>query len=323
MNVIVIGLGSMGKRRIRLMKTMKLPVNIVGIDSKPDRCDDVKDKFGIECFTSLEQAEKLESIECAFICTSPLSHANLIQSCLSHGYHVFTEINLVSEKYDENMALAKEKGLVLFLSSTPMYKSEMQFVEKRLKQNNKKCAYSYHVGQYLPDWHPWDNIKDFFVGNRRTNGCREILAIELPWMQNVFGRIEKVNVIKRNFTDLDIGYPDTYMIQLEHENGSVGSLIVDVVSRQAVRQLEIFNEDIYIKWNGTPDSLYEKDIASGELKQVQSGEYIHEKGYGDFVNEYAYMKEIEDFFEVLQGKSPLYNFESDMETLKIIDIIER
>lgn len=322
MNIIVIGLGSMGKRRIRLMKKMKLPVDIVGIDSKPDRCDDVKAQFGIKCFTSLEQAEKLAPIDCAFICTSPLSHADLIQSCLSHGYHVFTEINLVSAKYDENIALAQEKGLTLFLSSTPLYKSEMQFAEKRLKQNNKKCAYSYHVGQYLPDWHPWDNLKDFFVGDKRTNGCREILAIELPWIQNVFGKIEKASVIKQNLTDLRLGFPDTYLIQLKHENGNVGSLIVDVVSRQAVRQLEIFNEDIYIKWNGTPDSLYEKDIVSGELKQVKSGEYIHEEGYGDFVNEYAYMKEITDFFDVLQGKTPLYSFEKDMETIKIIDMIE-
>lgn len=322
MNIIVIGLGSMGKRRIRLMKKMKLPVDIVGIDSNQDRCNDVKKQFGIKCFTSLEQTEKLATIDCAFICTSPLAHANLIQSCLSHGYHVFTEINLVPEKYDENIALAQEKGLKLFLSSTALYKSEMQYVEKRLKQNNKRCAYSYHVGQYLPDWHPWDNLKEFFVGDKRTNGCREILAIELPWIQKIFGKIEKVNVIKKNYTDLGLEYPDTYLIQMEHENGNVGSLIVDVVSRQAVRHLEIFNEDIYIEWNGTPDSLYEKDVISGELKQVQSGEYIHETGYGDFVNEYAYMEEIAEFFEVLHGKTPLYSFEKDKETLRIIDIIE-
>ena len=45
MNIIVIGLGSMGKRRIRLMKKMKLPVDIVGIDSNQDRCNDVKNNL--------------------------------------------------------------------------------------------------------------------------------------------------------------------------------------------------------------------------------------------------------------------------------------
>ena len=34
------------------------------------------------------------------------------------------------------------------------------------------------------------------------------------------------------------------------------------------------------------------------------------------------MKEIEEFFEVIKGKQPLYSFEKDKETLKIIDEIE-
>ena len=322
MNAIVVGLGSMGKRRIRLMKEMRLPVNIIGVDSKLERCEDVKTQFDIECYTSLEEAENKISIYCAFICTSPLAHANLIELCLSHGYHVFTEINLVSDKYDENIALAKDKDLTLFLSSTPLYKTEMQFISNKLKQNKNACAYTYHIGQYLADWHPWDNLKEFFISNKITNGCREILAIELPWMQNSFGKIEKVNVIKRTLTTLGLEFPDTYLIQMEHENGNVGSLVVDVVSRQAVRQLEVFNEDLYIKWNGTPDSLYEKDIASGELRQIKAGEYAHEDGYGEFINEYAYMKEIEEFFEVIRGKLPIYDFEMDKKMLEIIDEIE-
>ena len=68
--------------------------------------------------------------------------------------------------------------------------------------------------------------------------------------------------------------------------------------------------------------MYEKDIVSGELKQVSAGKYIHEKGYSESINEYAYMKEIEDFFEAIKGKEPLYSFEKDKEILRIIDEIE-
>ena len=34
------------------------------------------------------------------------------------------------------------------------------------------------------------------------------------------------------------------------------------------------------------------------------------------------MKEIEDFFEAIKGKEPLYSFEKDKEILRIIDEIE-
>jgi len=310
----------MGKRRIRLLKKITSDSVLIGIDSNMERARTVAEEYGISCFSSFDAIGI--PLDCAFVCTSPQSHGGIIKICLQMGCHVFSEINLISNLYKENICLAKEKKRILFLSSTPLYKAEMQFINKRLKQNGKPCTYQYHVGQYLPDWHPWDNLKDFFVSKWTTNGCRELLAIELPWMQDTFGKIIRINTIKRKLTALELEFPDTYLIQLEHESGCAGNLIIDIVSRQAVRQLEVLNEEIYIKWNGTPDSLFEKNIESGELMQIQPSEYIHEQGYGDFINEYAYMKEIEEFFEVISGKQARYSFEKDMEILEIIDIIE-
>lgn len=111
----------MGKRRIRLMSEHK-EVELYGIDSQESRCAEVKEKFGIECYSSIEEACEAQSIEAAIVSTSPLSHAAIIKECLSRNLHVFTEINLVQDGYDENISLAKEKGKVLFLSSTFLYR---------------------------------------------------------------------------------------------------------------------------------------------------------------------------------------------------------
>ena len=318
--IFVIGLGSMGKRRIRLLKELDNAIEIVGIDSKMDRRMETAEKFDIMCVSDIKEYDGKAG--CAFVCTPPQFHAPIIRECLQRELHVFSEINLVDDMYEENICLAKEKKRILFLSSTSMYKEEMQYVDQRVKENGKPCAYQYHVGQYLPDWHPWDNLQDFFVSNKKTNGCREYLAIELPWIQRTFGKIMSVHTIKRNLSGLDLDFPDTYVLQIEHENGTIGSLVVDVVSRQAVHHLEVFNDEFYIRWNGTLDSLCEKDLTTGELKTVGKGNYRHEQGYADFVNEIAYLKETENFFEVMKGGVPLYSFEEDIETLRIIDEIE-
>ncbi|MCM1154906.1 MAG: Gfo/Idh/MocA family oxidoreductase [Roseburia sp.] len=320
MKICVVGLGSMGKRRIRLLRLLFDDLTITGIDCNENRAQSAACEYGIDCYSTL--ADITEEPDCVFICTSPRLHAPIIKECLERNLHVFSEINLIDDLYDENIRLAKQKGKILFLSSTPLYREEMQIIDSRIKQNGNPCAYRYHVGQYLPDWHPWDNLKDFFVSDKKTNGCREILAIELPWIQNVFGEIKKLHVVRTKLTDLKLDFPDTYFIQLEHSNGSIGNLTIDVVSRQAVRKLEIFNEGLYITWDGTPETLYEKDIISGELKQISAGEYIHEEGYSESINEYAYMKETEAFFRVIKGEKPLYSFEKDKEILKIIDKIE-
>lgn len=321
MKICVIGLGSMGKRRIRLLKEIDKDMTITGIDSNEERAENVSCEYGIECCSRLSEVEGVT--DCAFVCTPPQFHAAIINECLTRSLHVFSEINLISDLYDENMRLAEKKGKVLFLSSTPLYKEEMRFVDARVRQSGRPCVYQYHVGQYLPDWHPWDRLNEFFVSEKATNGCRELFAIELPWIEYTFGRIRKVHVIKTKLTDLQLDFSDTYLVQLEHENGNMGNLTIDVVSRQAVRKLEVFNEDLYIRWDGTPDSLYEKNMESSELKQVSAGVYAHENGYGESINEYAYRKEIEEFFEVIKGKKPLYGFEQDREILRLIDEIER
>lgn len=320
MNICIIGLGSMGKRRLRLLKQLFPNVNPFGVDSDHTKTERTEEEWGIRCYLSLNDIDV--NMDCAFICTSPQSHAGIIQECLEKGMHVFSEINLINDRYDENMRLAKQKNKVLFLSSTPLYKEEMQIIGGRVKQSENPCAYQYHVGQYLPDWHPWDKLEDFFVSSKNTNGCRELFAIELPWIQHTFGKIQKIHAVKSKLLHLHLDFPDTYFVQLVHENGNIGSLSVDVVSRQAVRKLEVFNEKLYVKWDGTPDSLYEKDIVSGEMKQIAAGTYIHEQGYSASINEYAYAREIEAFLDAIHGKNPLYSFEEDKGILEIIDKIE-
>ncbi len=321
MKIIVIGLGSMGKRRIRLLQEMDKSIEIVGIDSKKERVEEVKEQYGIGCVTDLVNMPN--NVDCAFVCTSPQYHADIIRECLERDCHVFSEINLIDDGYEENVQLAKEKGKVLFLSSTPLYKAEMQYIDCEVKKSKKELIYNYHVGQYLPDWHPWDNLQEFFIGKKKTNGCRELFAIELPWLQKTFGKIVDVQVIKRKITSLQVDFPDAYIVQIIHSDGNIGNLVIDVVSRQPVRKLEVIGEDTYISWDGTPDSLYQKDLDSNEMKNVHMGEYIHEKGYGAFVNEYTYMEEIKNFFMVLNGEDAQYGFEEDLVTLKWIDEIEK
>lgn len=322
MTVMVIGLGSMGRRRIRLMKAMKLPVKIVGVDSKVDRCNAVMSEFSVECGISIEKMTDRYRIDCVFVCTAPLSHAELIQECLLHGWHVFTEINLVSDQYEENIALARQKGLTLFLSSTPIYRDEMKKITAEIKEGKHPVFYLYHVGQYLPDWHPWEQYKDFFVGDNRTNGCREIFAIELPWMMKAFGTIKEVKTLSGKLTKLDIDYQDTYLVQIVHENGNKGIFAVDVVCRRPVRRLEIYNEELYLEWEGTPQTLKKQNLFTNQLDVLECGDYYNEAGYSVFVNECAYMNEINEFFAVLKGKELEYTMSMDAQILKLIDQIE-
>lgn len=326
MKVIVIGLGSMGKRRIRLIQKYDSDIKITGIDLTAERRKEAEELYGIKTYSDLSDILDYNDIDCAFICTSPLSHNLIINKCLSNKWHVFTEMNLVQDGYDDNISKAKTNGLILFLSSTFLYREEINHINNEIKNISCRLNYVYHIGQYLPDWHPWEDYTQYFVSDKRTNGCREILAIELPWLTTLFGGGKSISTVKSKMTSLNVDYPDNYMIILEHENGNNGVLAVDVVSRKAVRNFELYGEEIYISWDGSPAGLYKYDFANKTNENIKLyNEIDKQENYASFVIENAYMNEIAAFFQKIKnpGEKMIYDFERDKKILELIDRIEQ
>ncbi len=325
MKFVVVGLGSMGRRRIRLLNQISKDYEIIGVDSNPERCEQAKKELSIKTIENLDEAIEKYNPDGVVISTSPLSHAKIINRALKKSCNVFTELNLVSDMYDDNIALAKEKKKVLFLSSTFLYRDEIKYIQEKTKEYRGSINYNYHVGQYLPDWHPWESINDYFVGDKKTNGCRELFAIELPWLIKTFGEIDSYEVLSSKNTELSINYNDNYLLLIKHKNGNKGVLAVDVVSRKAVRNLEIYGENLYLTWNGTPNGLSYYDY--DKKKEVSINLYDNgidkQDGYASFVIENAYRNELETFINLINDKGvALHTFEEDFEVLSIIDNIE-
>ena len=289
MKLLIVGLGSMGKRRARLTKGIDAAIQIVGVDTA-------------------------ESPDAALVCTAPLAHAAVIGELLDHDLPVFTELNLVSDGYRENMAKAAAKKLPLFLSSTMLYRRETQYIKQQVAEFGKPVHYIYHIGQYLPDWHPWENYKNFFVGNARTGGVREIFGIDLPWLLDAFGDVESVTVQKDTISDLGLPYPDCVTLLLRHKGGVQGVLAADVVSRKAVRSFECFGDGIH---------LYE--FKDGDKRFVNTyASFEHDSRYSDNVVENAYVDELTNFFGVLKGdEQPKWSFEKDLKAIELMDFVEK
>ena len=206
-----------------------------------------------------------------------------------------------------------------------LYRGETQYIKRRVQEFSKPVNYIYHIGQYLPDWHPWENYKNFFVGDKRTGGVREIFGIDLPWLLDTFGPVKHVYVEKDKLSALEIDYPDTYFTVLRHENGTKGVLAVDVVSPKAVRNFEVFGEGLRLFWEGSPRSLAE--CASVKKCRVPVDTYAsveHDARYSDNIVENAYADELAEFFAVLEGRGAArYSFEKDKETIALIERIEQ
>lgn len=326
MKGIIIGLGSMGKRRARLLQQQYPALRLFGVDASEKRCHEAEQTFSFNCYGNLAQAIAAQHPEVAFVCTSPESHCSIIEELLKNDVHVFTEINLIDRGYQRLMELAEQKGKFVFISSTPMYRHEVKRIGELVSAHPLPLMYRYHIGQYLPDWHPWENIKDYFVSNPETNGCREIFAIQLPWILKTFGALSKkpVQVLRRKISDLPVPFPDSYIALFEHESGHLGVLAVDVVARKPVNNLEIVGEHLQIRWDGTTEGFLVYDFETKRFEQeTLYDRYEQNANYASNIIEDAYAEELKCFFQAIEGcVQPLHSLAADTEVLRIIDEIE-
>ena len=322
-SAVVVGLGSMGRRRIRLLKSFADAPRIVGVNRNGERRAEASRELGIEAYATLDEAMANASPQVALVCTAPHLHGPTVLDCLRRGLDVFMELNLVGDWYPEAMETARRMGRRLFVAATPVYRREMRYVAEKVAGDT--VNYIFHCGQYLPDWHPWQDYHEFFAARKETNGCREILCVELPWIEKAFGRIESVQVMSGRLTSLDINFPDHYMISVRHAGGCKGLYCQDVVARKGLRRLEVFSEKLHIFWEGTPDSLSVYDLEEKALKPVRLYDDVVQDGrYNANIIENAYADEIRAFFDYVErGVMPPYTFEEDAHTLAIVDEIEK
>lgn len=323
MNILIVGLGSMGKRRARLIAGLGDGHVLYGVDSDEERRAEAQ-QLGITAYPTIPEALEAHTMEAAFVCTAPLTHAIIISDLLDNGLPVFTELNLVADGYEELIEKAAAKRLPLFLSSTMLYRAETQYIANAVREFSKPVNYIYHIGQYLPDWHPWESYKNFFVGDARTGGVREILGIDLPWLLSAFGPVHSAHVEKDKISTLEIDYPDSYFITLRHTNGTKGMLAADVVSPKAVRNFEVFGEGLHLFWEGNPKTLYCYDAETREKVQVDTyAEFEQDPRYSENIVENAYVDEILNFFEVLKGQAEAkWSFEEDLAVIHLMEAIE-
>lgn len=326
MRIVIVGLGSMGRRRARLLQEIG-GQDIAGVDLSEERQLQAQKELGIPTYGSLEAAIAAVGPEAAVISTGPLSHASIVSDCLDNGLHVFTELNLVDDGYVQNIAKANEKGLIWFPSSTFVYRREIEAIQKIVAESGTLGAWTYHVGQYLPDWHPWEDYKNFFVADEKTSGIRELLAIELPWLVKTFGPIEEVHHVAQKISKLEVSYNDAIAITIKHKGGAIGMLLIDVVCRTAVRDFTFTNENCFIAWDGSPTGLKQLDLTSHELIDVDvyKGKRADQlDGYARFIVEDAYRAELEAFLGAIQGNSSMrWNLAEDGEIISLINQLEK
>ena len=319
--VLIIGLGSMGKRRIRNLLFWGLSKQqIFGLDTSLARCREAAKEYGIKTFDVFNKADKEIDPDVYIICTSPLRHHEYFLHAAKKKKHFFVEATTATVGYAELKPLL-DGSFVAAPSCTFRHFPAVKKIKELLSSGaiGKSLVFNHYLGQYLPDWHPYEDYRQVYFSKKDTGGAREMFPYELVWLTGIFkSSVKKVTGVRGRISDLEITADDIYSSIVQFENGVVGSMMIDLLNRKACRTIKIIGTVGTLDWNWLEKEIKIFNIKNNntEIVNLDGGKKIGQYN----TEEDAYEAEIGDFLQAIAGKKKyLYSFPEDEAILKCLD----
>ena len=300
MNFLVVGLGSMGKRRVRCLQALGYR-DVCGFDLRADRRKDAEERYGIRTFDNIEMAIKETAPHALIISVPPDAHHIVMKIAVQRRIHFFVEASVVDTDMDIIRRAVDKAGTL-----------------------GKVSNVIYHCGQYLPDWHTYEKVSDYYVSNPITGGAREIVPFELTWITDIFGLPRKVfgNVRRTIRIQGAEKIDDTYNCLLDYGD-LLATITIDVVSRSATRRLTINGDARQLRWDWNKNAVELFDPAKNEWESISYEVQKAAAGYNPNIGEQMYIDELRTFIEATQGKGKWVNsIADDHAVLKLLYAIE-
>lgn len=322
MKILIIGLGSMGKRRIRNLQNLGIK-EILGFDIEKSEREYCHREYGIFTVNRIQDAIK-EKPDAIIISTPPNQHLKYAKIAIDNKINFFTELNHSSKDIKKLIKKLRNTPILGVPSSTMRYHPIVIELEKLIKKNTigTIIAFHHYNGQHLKTWHPWDDYKKFFFSKKETGGAKELVPFELNWITLLFGNIISVNSTVKKISDLDSNIDDYYAVHTTFENNVEGNLVFDVFANPSFRETKIIGSKGVIQCDFKTGLLQISKNNKLSKKKISLGKIA--TGYsGNTPPENLYENEIKNFLDSCYRKQkPSFSLSDELKILQVLDSIE-
>ncbi len=272
MLVLFVGLGSIGRRHLRIVQNEWPDAECLAYRSgNTNRATPTE----VSEFNNIDTALATDP-DIAFI-TNPTSlHVKTARQCAEAGCHLFIEKPLSDslDGVDELIEAADNADVVTHVGCQLRFHPVIQDVRSALDDEIIGDVYSFraYAGSYLPDWRPeQDYRKSYSAKSELGGGVVLDLIHEIDYAHWLFGPIETLTGYTNQISHLDIETEDITEFVCRTA-GQIGSFHLDYIRPTERRDLEVIGECGVIeadlnKGTVTIDSKNRKQITEHEFER--------------------------------------------------------
>jgi predicted dehydrogenase len=294
MRFLIAGFGSIGRRHFRNLLELG-EENIVlyrtGRSTLPD-----EEIAGYPVETSLDAA--LAHQPNAVVVANPTAlHLEVAIPAAERGCHILMEKPVSHDlaRVSELQAALDRSGARLLVGFMFRFHPGLQQIKAWLDAGAIGAPLSAraHWGEYLPDWHPWEDYRQGYAARADLGGgVVRTLSHPLDYLLWLLGDAEVTGAaLSRQGLDLEV--EDSADILLRFNQGALASVHLDYVQRPPAHTLEITGEQGLIRWDFASGAARRYDVDQKEWETFNLSE--------GFDRNDLFLGEMRHFIDVMQG----------------------
>lgn len=309
---LIAGFGSVGRRHFKNLRTLGVK-DFVLYRTQLGTLDD--EAASEQPVTSDLKSALAQRPTMAVIANPTSLHLGTAVSCAEADCHLFIE-KPVGDTLDQcgNLrTLVASRGLAAMVGFQFRYHPGLRQLKQLLEEGGigRIASVEVHWGEYLPDWHPWEDYRRSYSAlSDLGGGVILTLCHPFDYLRWLLGEVVEVSAMATNSGCLEISVEDTADVHLRFASGVIGHVHLNYIQRPSVHTLQVIGQCGTLRWDNSDGSVrcYRAETQAWKEYPTPAG----------FARNDLFVAEMRDFLDCLDAsKEPACTLDDGIEALRI------
>jgi predicted dehydrogenase len=324
MKFLIAGLGSIGRRHFRNLIALGERDIVLLRTRKGTLPDDELAGYPVE--TDLNDALKQHRPDAVIVANPTSMHLDVAIPAAEAGCDILLEkpVSHSLERLDVLQRAAEKSGSKILVGFQFRYHPTLNKARELIQSYTlgKILSVHAHWGEYLPQWHPWEDYRQSYAARADLGGGVVVtLTHPLDYLRYLLGDVESLWSFNGRISPLEVDVEDVAEIGLKLANGAVGGVHVNYFQRPPVHRLEIVGTNGTLRWDNADSilHLYKMPASFGSFSDNPPAPVTETFPPPEgFERNQLFVAQTRHFIEIVRGESePLCRLEDGVMALRL------
>ncbi|HKI52569.1 MAG TPA: Gfo/Idh/MocA family oxidoreductase [Anaerolineales bacterium] len=324
MKFLIAGLGSIGRRHFRNLIALGEKDIVLLRTRKATLPDDELAGYPVE--TDVHEALKKHRPDAVIVANPTALHLDIAIPAAEAGCAILLEkpVSDSLDRLDTLQRAAQKSGSRILVGFQFRYHPTLNKARELIQSNviGKILTVHAHWGEYLPQWHPWEDYRQSYAARADLGGgVIRTLTHPLDYLRYLVGEVESLWSFNGHISSLELDVEDVAEIGLKFSNGAIGGVHLNYVQRPPRHTLEIIGTDGTLNWDNSDGALYLQTFPApfGSYSDVPPAPVVETFFPPDgFERNQLFVSQMRHFLEIAKGESePICSLEDGVKALRL------